>query len=93
VLAAGAAPQTVTDSGTTNTIPVLTGTSTVGNSPIAVSGSNVWMGLTFRISDRDGVLAGRKQTTGTEEQRPESHCSNCVQFVPPAESYFGDPPF
>lgn len=38
------AAQTVTGSGTTNTVPVFTGASTVGNSPIAVSGSSVGIG-------------------------------------------------
>jgi hypothetical protein len=42
----GAAAQTVTGSGTTNTVPVFTGSSTVGNSPISVSGSNVGIGTT-----------------------------------------------
>src|ERR1039458_8844412 len=41
-----AAAQTVTGSGTTNTVPVFTGTSTVGNSPISVSGGNVGIGTT-----------------------------------------------
>jgi hypothetical protein len=36
----------VTGSGTSNTVPVFTGTSTVGNSPITVSGSNVGIGTT-----------------------------------------------
>src|ERR1017187_3350040 len=45
-LAASAVAQTVTGSGTTNTVPVFTGTSTVGNSPISVSGSNVGIGTT-----------------------------------------------
>jgi len=44
---AAAAQTTVTTSGgTTNTVPVFTGTSTVGNSPITVSGSNVGIGTT-----------------------------------------------
>jgi len=39
---AAAAQTTVTTSGgTTNTVPVFTGSATVGNSPITVSGSNV----------------------------------------------------
>jgi hypothetical protein len=46
VLAANAAAQTVTGSGTTNTVPVFTGTSAVGNSPISVSGGNVGIGVT-----------------------------------------------
>lgn len=46
LMAVGAAAQTVTGSGTTNTVPVFTGTSTVGNSPISVSGSNVGIGTT-----------------------------------------------
>ena len=44
--AASAVAQTVTGSGTTSTVPVFTGTSTVGNSPISVSGSNVGIGTT-----------------------------------------------
>jgi hypothetical protein len=45
-LVMGASAQTVTGSGTTNTVPVFTGASTVGNSPISVSGSNVGIGTT-----------------------------------------------
>src|SRR5215469_12834677 len=43
---ASAAAQTVTGSGTTNTVPVFTGSSNIGNSPISVSGSNVGIGTT-----------------------------------------------
>jgi hypothetical protein len=44
---AAAAQTTVTTSGgTTNTVPVFTGSATVGNSPISVSGSNVGIGIT-----------------------------------------------
>ena len=46
LMAMSAAAQTVTGSGTTNTVPVFTGTSTVGNSPISVSGGNVGIGTT-----------------------------------------------
>jgi hypothetical protein len=46
LMAMSAAAQTVTGSGTTNTVPVFTGTSTVGNSPISVSGGNVGIGET-----------------------------------------------
>ena len=46
VLAMNAAAQTVTGSGTSNTVPVFTGTSTLGNSPISVSGGNVGVGTT-----------------------------------------------
>ena len=42
--AMSAAAQTVIGSGTTNTVPVFTGASTVGNSPITVSGGNVGIG-------------------------------------------------
>jgi hypothetical protein len=38
--------QTVTGSGTTNKIPIFTGTSTIGNSPIAITGSSVGIGTT-----------------------------------------------
>jgi len=37
--------QTVTGSGTTGTIPVLTGSSTLGNSVVTQSGGNVWVGV------------------------------------------------
>ncbi len=47
---AGTAAQTVTGSGTSGTVPVFTGTSTVGNSPIAVSGGNVGIGTTNPLS-------------------------------------------
>jgi len=43
---AGAVAQTVTGSGTTNTVPVFTGSSALGNSPITVSGGNVGIGTT-----------------------------------------------
>ena len=60
---AAAAQTTVTTSGgTTNTVPVFTGTSTVGNSPISVSGSNVGIGTTtpsFQLSV-NGII----QSTG-----------------------------
>jgi hypothetical protein len=46
-VASAAAQTTVTTSGgTTNTVPVFTGTSTVGNSPISVSGSSLGIGTT-----------------------------------------------
>lgn len=38
--------QTVTGSGTANSVPQFTGNSTIGNSPISVSGSNVGIGTT-----------------------------------------------
>jgi hypothetical protein len=41
MMGVSAVAQTVTGSGTTNTVPVFTGSSTVGNSPISVSGSTV----------------------------------------------------
>jgi hypothetical protein len=40
----GATAQTVTGSGTSGAVPVFTGTSTVGNSTMTVSGSNVGIG-------------------------------------------------
>ena len=48
-LAMSASAQTVTGSGTTNTVPVFTGTSSVGNSPITVSGVNVGIGTTIPV--------------------------------------------
>lgn len=44
MLAAGVTAQTVTGSGNGNTVPVFTGSSTIGNSPISISGSNVGIG-------------------------------------------------
>lgn len=45
-LSATAQTTVTTSDGTTNTVPVCTGTSTVGNSPISISGSNVGIGTT-----------------------------------------------
>jgi len=45
-LAMSAAAQTVTGSGTSGTVPVFNGTSSVTNSPISVSGSSVGIGTT-----------------------------------------------
>jgi hypothetical protein len=47
------AAQTVTGSGTANTVPQFTGTSTVGNSPISVSSSNVGIGTTTPVANLD----------------------------------------
>src|SRR5579859_4488730 len=44
LLSATAAMAQVNGSGTANTVPVFTGTTTIGNSPIAVSGSSVGIG-------------------------------------------------
>jgi hypothetical protein len=44
--AVSASAQTVTGSGSSGTVPVFTGTSTVGNSAISVSGGNVGIGTT-----------------------------------------------
>lgn len=46
VVSATAQTTVTTSGGTTNTVPVFTGTSTVGNSPISVSGGNVGIGTT-----------------------------------------------
>lgn len=46
LIAGTVAAQTVTGSGTSNTVPVFTGSSTIGNSPISISGSNVGIGTT-----------------------------------------------
>jgi hypothetical protein len=50
------AAQTVTGSGTTNTVPVFTGASVVGNSPVTVNGGNVGIGLTSASPYPMGVL-------------------------------------
>jgi hypothetical protein len=46
----GAVAQTVTGSGTANTVPVFTGTTSVGNSPVTVSGGNVGIGTTAPLN-------------------------------------------
>ena len=51
-LSAGLAAQTVTGSGTTNTVPVFTGSSSIGNSPIAVSGGNVGIRTTSPFAEQ-----------------------------------------
>jgi hypothetical protein len=48
--AAGAQTTVTTSGGTANTVPVFTGSATLGNSPIAVSGSNVGIGITVPIN-------------------------------------------
>jgi hypothetical protein len=55
MIAASAAAQTTvtTTGGTTNTVPVYTGSATVGNSPISVSGSNVGIGTTNPLFTMD----------------------------------------
>ena len=55
--------QTVTGSGTSETVPVFTGSSTVGNSPITISGSNVGIGTTspgakLDVSDNAAIHSG-----------------------------------
>lgn len=61
LMAVSAAAQTVTGGGTTNTVPVFTGTSTVGNSPISVSNGNVGIGTTSPASTLD--VHGMMQST------------------------------
>jgi len=54
--------QTITGSGTVNSVPVFTGTSTVGNSPISVSGGNVGIGTTTPAAALD--VAGTQTNQG-----------------------------
>jgi len=63
VLSAISAPaQTVTGSGTAGTVPQFTGASSIGNSPIAISGGNVGIGTTSPGSKLDveggGIAVG-----------------------------------
>ncbi len=46
IAAAGQTTVTNSNNGSTNTIPVYTGTATLGNSPVSVSGGNVGIGTT-----------------------------------------------
>jgi len=65
------AAQTVTGSGTANTVPQFTGTSTVGNSPISVSSSNVGIGTTNPTAELQVGGAGNanyEYVTGTSTQ-------------------------
>ncbi len=54
----GLCAQTVTGSGTANTVPVFTGTSTIGNSPITVSGSSITVPvLSSSVNSQINVMA------------------------------------
>jgi len=63
LLAVTAAAQTVTGSGTANTVPVFTGSSTVGNSVITQSSGNVGVGTTSPTA-RLHIAGGNDTTTG-----------------------------
>ena len=68
--AVGATAQTVTGSGSSGAVPVFTGTSTVGNSPISVSGGNVGIGTTvpwemLSLGDGAGATLGLAGISGT----------------------------
>ena len=82
VLTCNGAPapaQTVTGSGATNTVPVFTGTSTVGNSPISVSNGNVGIGTTSPQTtlDVNGTLSdlAELQTMGFTNLAPAAAVS------------------
>src|ERR1700679_4014401 len=82
-LMAGAAAQTnVTDgnNGTTNSVPVYTGSATLGNSPISVSGNNVGIGTT-NPTDELQLLGGN---IGVED----TGCGTVrmIDFEPPDDS-------
>ena len=65
---AAAAQTTVTTSGgTANTVPVFTGSATVGNSPIAVSGGNVGIGTTAPIAPLSVVAPNSSLMTLTRQ--------------------------
>jgi hypothetical protein len=65
------AQTTVTTSGgTTSVVPVYTGSSTLGNSPISISGNNVGIGTTnpgslLELSNSGAVTAGLRISNGT----------------------------
>jgi hypothetical protein len=57
-ISAGAQTPVTTSGGTTGTLPVYTGSATLGNSPIAVSGSNVGIGTTSPGASLDARSIG-----------------------------------
>ena len=70
--------QTVTGSGTSGDVPVFTGTSTLGNSPLAVSGGNVGIGTTspqapldvngaIRVAGSSGLLFSTNASVWLQE--------------------------
>jgi hypothetical protein len=68
--AATAAAQTVTGSGTMNTVPVFTGSSTIGNSPITLSGGNVGIGIASPLTTLDLQSSGNVEFQGILMRQP-----------------------
>jgi hypothetical protein len=69
LLGSVARAQTVTGSGTSNTVPKFSGTSTLGNSPISISGSNVGIGtpsptLSLHVNAASAAPASSGNATG-----------------------------
>src|ERR1035441_6208261 len=85
--AISAAAQTVTGSGTTNTVPVFTGTSTVGNSPISVSGGNGGIGTTTPGAKLQVI--GSTNLRGTTYLRQNSN-GTAVRDAYNGNAFFGD---
>lgn len=95
--AATASAQTAvtTSGGTSSTVPVYTGSSTLGDSPVHVSGSNVGIGTTnpgspLEVNGSAGITGGL--TLNNLSALPYSHASIFVGTTP-AESFnlhFGD---
>jgi hypothetical protein len=69
VLTAISATAQVTGSGTSGTVPKFTGTSTIGNSPISINGSNVGIGTTSPGTALD-VEGGSIKIGGISTQTP-----------------------
>jgi hypothetical protein len=91
VIASNAVAQTVTGSGTTNTVPVFTGASTVGNSPITVSGSNVGLGMTvplspLGVSGQVVIGAPYRGDASLQITAPYGCCGRFTQMSPPGPS-------
>jgi hypothetical protein len=90
----GAEAQTVIGGGTMNTVPVFTGTSTVGNSPISVSGNNVGIGTPaplklLSLGNGSGATFGLSGIDGTSYNFDlDSSLGNYLQIMSEQPGHF-----